>query len=190
MVISDKFKIYIIGFLVFCVFSSKNIIIYNEETLVALSFLAFVYCIFHYFGNVIIESLNERSASIKTELQNFLILKQQSLTELLKQCKKVSFLKKTVKYLGIFTISEIKTFNDLGEKALNLLIRHQIQQKLKTVSYAQINIQQKLQDSISLNIFIFVLVKFQRLKKHLKTLKKGKSLNLKIIKNALFLLSK
>ena len=79
---NQKVKTFLALFLIFCVFSSKGIIIYNEETLVALSFCAFVFFCLHYFGNTVQESLNERGLAIKTELQNFLLLKEDSLQEL------------------------------------------------------------------------------------------------------------
>ena len=89
MISNDKIRPYIFGFLVFCVFSSKNIIIYNEETLVALSFFAFIFFVFRYFGDTIKQSLDERSEGIKVELQNFLHLKAQSLKQLYKEHQKV-----------------------------------------------------------------------------------------------------
>ena len=75
---NQKVKTFLALFLIFCVFSSKGIIIYNEETLVALSFCAFVFFCLHYFGSTVQESLNERGLAIKTELQNFLLLKEDS----------------------------------------------------------------------------------------------------------------
>ena len=75
MLSNDKLRPYIFIFLLFCVVSSKHLIIYNEEILVALSFFLFVIFVSQYFGNNIKESLDERSQAIKMELQNFLNLK-------------------------------------------------------------------------------------------------------------------
>ena len=55
-----SYRVYLFAFLIFCVCSSKNIIIYNEETLVAASFCLFVLFVFHYFGNTVKEALDER----------------------------------------------------------------------------------------------------------------------------------
>lgn len=57
------------GFLLFCVLSSKNILIYNEEFLVALTFVLFLDFSFYYFSGTVKESLDERSSSIQLELQ-------------------------------------------------------------------------------------------------------------------------
>ena len=91
MFTNEKLRLYIsLDFLAFCVFSSKHIIIYNEETLVALSFFCFIFFVSRYFGNTITESLNERSNIIQQELQNFLNIKETSFKELLAEHNKVS----------------------------------------------------------------------------------------------------
>ncbi len=87
---NKKIAPYIFAFLAFCVVSSKHIIIYNEEILVALSFLFFVIFVSYYFGNNIKESLDERSNAIQSELQNFLTLKKDCLNELFNEYKKNS----------------------------------------------------------------------------------------------------
>ncbi len=164
MLRNDKLRPYIFIFLIFCVVSSKHIIIYNEEILVALSFFIFVIFISQYFGNTIKESLDERSQAIKTELQNFLNLKQESLNELLKEHEKIFFLKKTLHKLGIFTNSKLKKSSLGVEKSLKTIFSQQIQQKLKTLSYLKSNLQQKLQQVMAANLLNAVLVKIKKKK--------------------------
>ena len=81
-------------FLLFCVASSKGIIIYNEETLVALSFGLFVIFCSYYFGNTLKESLDERSLSILNGLENFHRIKEESLQNLLSFHKRSLHLQK------------------------------------------------------------------------------------------------
>jgi len=162
MLSNDKLRPYIFIFLIFCVVSSKHVIIYNEEILVALSFFLFVIFVSQYFGNNIKESLDERSQAIKMELQNFLNLKQESLNELLKEHKKVFFLKKALNELGFFTNFELKKGNLGAEKSLNTAFSQQIQQKLNTLSYLKFNLQQKLQQVMAINLLNAVLVKFKK----------------------------
>ena len=126
MISNDKIRPYIFGFLVFCVFSSKNIIIYNEETLVALSFFAFIFFVFRYFGDTIKQSLDERSQTIKVELQNFLSLKADSLKQLYKEHQKVTALTNTLNTIKVFTVSELKKQSNLGKGGLNKVLSDQV----------------------------------------------------------------
>ncbi len=192
MLTNEKMRPYIFLFLIFCVLSSKNILIYNEETLVAVSFLCFTIVIFHYFGNTIKNSLNERSLAIQQELQNFLTIKQDSLTQLLNEHKKISGLFKALNHLELFTNNELIKATFYGEKALLNLFAQQLQSKLKTLGISKMTLQQKLQQLIAENIFSRVLIEFQRLKNTLK-IQGGKSTkphNNKIMKNAIQLLLK
>ena len=81
MMSNEKLRPYIFAFLAFCVLSSKHIIIYNEEILVAITFFAFVYFVYRYFGQTIQESLDERSQGIRQELESFFVLKKTALEE-------------------------------------------------------------------------------------------------------------
>ena len=165
MISNEKIRPYIFGLLLFCVLSSKNIIIYNEETLVALSFFAFIFFVFRYFGNTIKQSLDERSESIKVELQNFLHLKAESLKQLYEEHQKVSTLTNTLTTMKQFTVSELKQASNLGKGGLNKILKDQIMQKLNTLSSSKVSLYQELQQLIAQNILSAVLVKISILKK-------------------------
>ena len=177
MISNDKIRPYIFGFLLFCVVSSKNIIIYNEETLVALSFFAFIFFVFRYFGDTIKQSLDERSESIKVELQNFLHLKASSLKQLYKQHQRVSTLTNTLTTVKPFTVSKLKSASNSGKGGLNKVLKDQIQQKLNTLSSSKVSLYQELQLIIARNILSAVLVKINLLKK------KGKKKNTLLSEN-------
>lgn len=66
-----------VGFLIFCVLSSKNILIYNEEFLVALTFVLFLDFSFYYFSGTVKDSLDERSNNIQIELQGACVQKRE-----------------------------------------------------------------------------------------------------------------
>lgn len=149
---NQKIKTYIFLFLAFCVLSSKSIIIYNEETLVALSFLIFVFFSFHYFGNTAKESLDERASTIRDELQNFLLLKEESLKELLQEHKKISQVKTILSSLGSFTETQLSTLSSSGGNFLNSRFALQLQQKVGTLLRSRSTLQQKLQLLIAKNI--------------------------------------
>jgi len=73
---------YVSLFLLWCVLSSKHILIYNEETLVALSFFLFVYLTHRYAGDAFGESLDSRGKEIAQELQHYLNVREESLRAL------------------------------------------------------------------------------------------------------------
>ncbi len=165
MISNDKYRPYIFGFLIFCVFSSKNIIIYNEETLVALSFFAFIFFVFRYFGDTLKQSLDERSESIKGLLQNFLLLKADSLKQLYKEHQKVTALTLTLNKVKSFTVIELKQASHLGKGSLFTVFSDQIKQKLNTLKSSKVSLYQELQQLIAQNILKAVLVKIKSLKK-------------------------
>jgi phosphopantetheine adenylyltransferase len=162
MFTQEKIRLYVFGFLAFCVFSSKNIIIYNEETLVALSFFSFILFVSRYFGTTIKESLNERSELIQHELQNFLNIKEQSFTELLIEHKKVSAIVNTLKGLNVFTNTELVSLKINNQKALKNVFIEQIETKLKTLAFSKLMLQQKLQFLLSENVLLNVLLASQQ----------------------------
>lgn len=161
---NEKIRNSIILFLSFCVLSSKNILIYNEETLVALSFFCFLYFVYRYFGVTIKELLTERSELIKSELQQFLSLKESNYLELLKEHQKVSGLVKIIKSIDLFTTKECTRLNSNVQKSLNILFITQLQQKLKNLLLLNSILQQKQQNLLSENIFSNVLLSFHKQK--------------------------
>lgn len=161
---NKKIAPYIFAFLAFCVVSSKHIIIYNEEILVALSFFFFVLFVSYYFGKNIKESLDERSISIQSELQNFLTLKKDCLNELFKEYKKAFLCKQILKNLTNFTKLQLKNKSKNSEKALKTIFSQQTNYKLKNISYANLNLKSKLQQIISNQLLTAVLLKSKKLK--------------------------
>jgi hypothetical protein len=184
MLSNQKVKTFLALFLIFCVFSSKGIIIYNEETLVALSFCAFVFFCLHYFGNTVQESLNERGSAIKTELQNFLLLKEDSLQELSHEHRRIAKLQSILSNVGSFTCSELIKYSSSGGRTLNNVFAQQVQQKVGYLESSKSILQQQLQNLIALNIKGAVLLKIDQ------TPKTGgeKSINAKVIKRSIDLL--
>lgn len=173
-----KLRLYVFLFLAFAVSSSKNILIYNEETLVALSFFCFVFFVLHYFGNTIKDSLNERGGVIRDELQNFLILKEHSFQELLSQHQKISKLPETLDMLSSYTEYELHLLNTNVNKALKNMFSSRIQNKLKTLTFLKGMLQQKLQFLLSEKILSTTLVAFRsRVEKRKLKLYQNRAIN-------------
>ena len=162
MTSNDKFRPYLFAFLAFCVLSSKHIIIYNEELLVAITFLAFVVFVFQYFGTTVKESLDERRFEIKSELERFFLLKKESLTELAMEHKRVFFLKKAILSLKEFTQEEAIEAASRGKDALKETFVYQIVEKLLPLSLPEVSLQSKWQERLASSQLGLVLVNLEK----------------------------
>lgn len=105
-------------FLIFCVFSSKQILVYNEETLVALSFFSFLLFIFRYFGKNIKEGLNERGEGIKAELQNSITFEQNFLNDMSGEHRRGKKVFSALSSLYSLTQNELKKSGENSKKGL------------------------------------------------------------------------
>lgn len=164
----SNMSLFIILVLAFFVLSSKHIIIYNEETLVLLSFIGFLIFSYNMLSDSVENSLNERSLAIYNELQNSFQLKEQFLKELLEEHKKQLSLKNLLNKFHQFSSSEIFEMNNQRQKALNNIFAQEIQQKLKTLLFSQNTFQEKLQRVIVSGFRASVLEEFQSSKKTMK----------------------
>ena len=166
---NQKIKVYFFLFLLFCVTSSKGIIIYNEETLVALSFLLFVVFCLSYFGDTVKESLDERSDLIKFQLENFHRLKEDTLEELVSLHKRSLQLKEVLRTIKQDTENLLSSTSHSGNEVASTVevdnrFCEQIQQKLATFQSSKAVLQHRLQKSIAVTIKLQVLGKIQKSK--------------------------
>ncbi len=137
MLIQAREKIFLFVLLGVIVFTSKKIIIiYNEELLVALTFFAFVFFIYNFFGDDIKRSLDERCLTIQQELETFYILKKESLTQALQQHKDVYFLMESFTCLMLFSKQVLNNARRGSLAVLKNLFFHHIKQKLSTLYFS------------------------------------------------------
>jgi len=154
------------GFLAFCVLSSKNILIFNEEILVCCTFFLFMVFSFRYFGNTIQESLNERSNLIKTELQDFCLLKIDSANVLLQEYANLSDLNNSLKKVATFTVNtRLGGSTPASQNGLKNLLANQIQQKLTSLSLAKASLPYQIHKSMASALLGTVLVESRGSKK-------------------------
>ena len=163
MFVNQKWRFYLFVFLAFCVLSSKHIFIYNEETLVLLIFVAFLFFVSDYYGNTIKESLNERGLAIKEEREDFIVRKEKSLQELLQEYKKLQAVKKNLQPLSGFTNQQLGLAGKSGYLRLDLAFSQQLNEKLSALLGSKTNLQQRLQQVMAANLLDLVLVQLYRL---------------------------
>ena len=187
MFADQKWRFYLFVFLAFCVLSSKHVFIYNEETLVLLSFVSFLFFISHYYGNTIKESLNERGLTIKGEREHFIVRKEESLQELLQEYQKLLAVEENLRPLSGFTNQQLTLAGKSGYLRLDLAFSQQLNEKLSALLGSKTNLQQRLQQVMSSNLIDLVLVQLYRLNR--KGDKKSGGYASKSVKNAIKLVA-
>jgi len=153
------------GILTFLVLSSKNILIYNEELLIALSFFGFVVFSSHTLSQTIQEAFETRRDAIQTELQTYFTLKEHLLLELIQTHTTKLALAEQLQTLGKMSVEEIAVLHRHREQALHTTVASQIQQKLKTLHHREKALQETLQTLCIQGFRTAVLEQFQRGKK-------------------------
>jgi len=157
-----------LSILAFLTLSSKHIFIYNEETLVLISFIAFLITCQKMAGESLKNSLDERSQMIAQELQNFYTLKEQLILELIEEHQKQLSMHSLIKKIGQFSINEIKHLSTQKKKALEALLKDQIESKLNTLMTFS-NVSNQLQDALSKSFRGAVLEEFYKSRKQFQS---------------------
>ena len=165
---SENGKIMLGGLLAFCVLSSKHIVLYNEEILVACSFLAFLVFCFHTLSDTVAESFQARSDAIQTELQNYLTLKEEYVQDLIAQHKEQVDLQRALALLKEFSVADMHAIGKSREQTLQSVFAHQIQHKMKSLVHANQSFHTKLQSLVALGFRDVVLEEYHRSKKQLQ----------------------
>jgi hypothetical protein len=132
-------ELVIITILVLSVFSSKQLFIYNEEIIVALSFVGFVLFTQRVFGDTIKAAFDERQSHIFAELQQFMNSKEALLNELIKlhQLRSVT-LRSSTQMIGEACIHHIITrCVPQCKSTVVALLSQQYEHKLQTLYVIQ-----------------------------------------------------
>ena len=151
--------------------SSKGIILYNEEILVALAFIGFVtFCVQNY-GDSVAESLDARSDAIKQELQTYLDLKETYLKALAQEHQKQIGLAQGIQGLGQFAYQQLETMGSQRQKELSRRVHLQVNQQLNSLASMGSGLQHQLQSHMAKGLRAAVLESMQRAKKAKKPIK-------------------
>ena len=112
------------GTLLFLVCSSKNILIYNEELLIALSFLAFIATSAHTMGDAIAETFQTRADQIQTELQAFFVAKETLYQEVKHQIQMQQTLAQSMTALGTLVQHQLQDLHTQRAKLSKIQYKH------------------------------------------------------------------
>nr|QIQ23017.1 ATPase subunit 4 [Coleochaete scutata] len=127
------------GILALSVLSSKQVLLYNEEIVVALSFLGFVVFIRRTFGETIKATFEARSIAILEELQQSLLISEVKISELMDHHESRSnSLQLSTQMITDSCLQEIRTrCVPLCSPTVQTLLHQQIDEKLKKLVGAQ-----------------------------------------------------
>ena len=148
--------------LAFFVLSSKNIIIYNEEILVALSFLCFVIFSFSSFQGGIKQTFEDRQHTIQQELEQMLVAKEQTITHLQTNYQQSLQLLKSLQQLKTVSVQELENAQTLRLQAFEASVQKKCVQKLQTLLSLEKQFQYELHTRIQQSFQKSVLEYFQK----------------------------
>ena len=152
------------------VFSSKQIIIYNEEIIVAFCFVAFVVYTQRAFGKTVQATFDERQNNVLSELQQYLTLKQAFLTELIKQHElRSNSLRFSTQMIGDACIHNIITgCGPKCKKTVQAILSQQCFLKIKTLVAVQDQSRERFQAKIvtSFRNTVYDQFRFAKLRAH------------------------
>ena len=168
---TNKKYLAIFCFILGAFFSTANIVILNEESLVAICFVIFVATLYVYGRSIISETLEERSRQVSQEFDRLFDLQLKN-KELLISCyEHQSGLSAKIRTIFSFSQEEIKSLVAQKEKGLNYIISLQIEQKLMSIFSKEVAILLSLQSEIVKfftfeirNLFVGKSVEQQQLK--------------------------
>lgn len=131
--------------LLFLVLSSKNILIYNEELLILLSFIAFVATSAYTMGDSIAETFQSRRDLIQEELQAFFTTKETLLHEVKHQTIMQTALANSMIALGSLVEKELQTLYAQRDMTVKNTVQTQTMTQLQQMmageqaSYARVH---------------------------------------------------
>ena len=154
-------------FLSLCVAMTKCFVVFNEETLVALTFVLFLDFSLFYFSGTVQESLDERGVQIQKEMERSYVQRKQVLTESIEELKKESTFPDSIAKFSELTTHTIQMITPPEMKSLLYV---QIRERMNTIRSSRGKNLPSLQDHLADH---FVLLSHLHLYRGLESKEKG-----------------
>jgi F0F1-type ATP synthase membrane subunit b/b' len=129
--------------------SSKEFIVYNEETIVLLCFVIFMALAVKYLKNTAIESLEARSNSIEKEFNDFYRVREEVIESLISAYKKQTNVTTDLKALHVLSKQQIQSIFANHKMTLQNRLSLEMDAKLDRIFQKNIKVTNALQTTIA-----------------------------------------
>lgn len=143
--------------LLIIIFTAFEFIVYNEETLLLISFSFFIIVAYRSVNEMIANMWDDASLKIKTELDGFKEIQKETLETLICKQKDRKLIATQVSKIFSFAKSESELLVELSKKSINSLALVQIEEKLRIVEQSEALLSKELFDR-SLSIWEDILI--------------------------------
>lgn len=145
------------------VLTSKQILLLNEETLVAIAFAGFVAVAYRYGGGLIDGALRARSEAIQVELSQYLNLQEEVLEALVREHQAHTVVTEVLKDLGVFASEAMGEMASARQVQLQHHLAGQVQQRLRTLAGLEGSLVRALQAAVVAGFRGAVCEEFRRM---------------------------
>lgn len=147
-------KNYLITFFLMltAVLTGKEILIFNEEILIVLTFSAFVTFAYINLGDGIANDLNERSLKIQQEFEEYYVVREEIVKNLITYHQKQLSLANEIEAIAAFSKNQVEYIVEKQSLSLEATIVQQIKQKLKTIVAEESRMIQDIQRQVLVDL--------------------------------------
>lgn len=136
-------------FLIIVVFTSKEILLYNEETLVLICFILFVMFAYKNISDSFVAMFQERSDKIYKDLDYYYGIQEDLLKSLVSYHERQADIHDEVQSISTFSKSEIERIVSSRQAYLEHEIANQLRSKLDSVVLKEQSIMREIQADLS-----------------------------------------
>lgn len=136
-------------FLVIVVFTSKEILLYNEETLVLICFILFIMFAYKNISDSVVEMFKERSDKIYKDLDYYYGIQAELLESLVSYHERQVTIYDEVHSISSFSKSEIERIVSSRQAYLEYEIANQLKSKLNNIVVKEQSIMREIQSDLT-----------------------------------------